>query len=136
MNKRLLGAGSNPSLDRRAGRLGNAKRATRAIDPRDRSEREKGKGRGARREAARVTASALVTQGPRLLLRSGRRGEAAIPAQRRVKMTKTGRAPLAFTRGLSIATRSTTPRRGHGRPKPAPPRRAQGTMDTRLSPLC
>ena len=44
----------------------------------------KGKGRGARREAARVTASALVTQ-------ASHSRAAAIPAQRRVKMTKTRR---------------------------------------------
>ena len=51
---------------------------------REKGKERKGKGRGARREAARVTASALVTQ-------ASHSRAAAIPAQRRVKMTKTRR---------------------------------------------
>ena len=55
----------------------------------------------------------------------------AIPAQRRVKMTKTRGGRRSLSRGVAIhraATRSTTPRCGHGRPKP--PAARQGTMDT------
>lgn len=75
-------------------------------------ERKKGKGRGARREAARVTASALVTQPGRGEARRGDSGAAACENDE-----DEARAPLAFTRGLSFrarnvaATRSTTPRR-------------------------
>lgn len=92
-------------------------------------ERKKGKGRGARREAARVTASALVTQPGRGEARRGDSGAAACENDE-----DEARAPLAFTRGLSFrartaATRSTAADTA-GRNRV--PRRAQGTMDLAL----